>query len=98
MRKQASTKKRGPRKVKQDWESLPTLNRNAAGIDVGNAEHHVAVPMGRDAEPVQRFGSFTADLHRMAQWLKACGVHNVVMQSTGVYSFTFLQTLADYDY
>jgi hypothetical protein len=34
MRKQASTKKRGPRK-----------NRNAAGIDVGNAEHHVALPI-----------------------------------------------------
>jgi transposase len=39
---------------------------------VGNAEHYVAVPAGRDAEPVQKFGSFTADLHRMAQWLKAC--------------------------
>jgi hypothetical protein len=42
--------------VKKDWESLPPLNRNVAGIDVGSAEHHVAVPMGRDAEPVQKFG------------------------------------------
>jgi hypothetical protein len=66
MRKPVSTKKRRPGKVKKDWESLPPLNRNAAGIDVGSAEHHVAVPTGRDAEPVQKFGSFTADLHRMA--------------------------------
>jgi hypothetical protein len=52
-------------------EGLPPLNRNAAGIDVGSAAHYVAVPTGRAAEPVQEFGSFTADLHRMAQWLKA---------------------------
>jgi hypothetical protein len=30
-------------------EGLPPLNLNAAGIDVGNAEHTVAVPPGRDA-------------------------------------------------
>ena len=67
-------KRKTPRgKRSQDWEALPPLNQNAAGIDVGNAEHYVAVPAGRDAEPVQRFGSFTADLHRMARWLKVCG-------------------------
>ena len=73
-------------KTKRDWdEGLAALNRNAAGIDVGNAEHYVAVPAGRDSEPVQTFGSFTADLHRMAQWLKACCVETIVMQATGVY-------------
>jgi transposase len=66
-------------------DGLPMLNQNAAGIDVGNAEHHVAVPAGRDKEPVRKFGSFTADLHRMAEWLKACGIETVVMQATGVY-------------
>jgi hypothetical protein len=45
MRKQGSKPKAGI-KGKKDWESLPPLNRNAAGIDVGNAEHHVAVPPG----------------------------------------------------
>jgi hypothetical protein len=34
---------------------------------------------------VQNFGSFTADLHRMARWLKACGIQTVAMQATGVY-------------
>jgi len=66
-------------------EGLPRLNLNAAGIDVGNAEHHVAVPPGRGTRPVEKFGSFTADLHRMARWLKGCGVDTVAMQATGVY-------------
>jgi len=95
MRKQES-KTRTRRKSKKDWENLPPLNRNAAGIDVGSAEHHVAVPAGRDAEPVQRFGSFTADLHRMAAWLRSCGIDTVVMQATGVYWVALHQVLEDY--
>jgi transposase len=82
-----------------EWqEGFPTLNRNAAGIDVGNAEHYVAVPAGRDPEPVRRFGSFTADLHRMAQWLKACGVETAVMQATGVYWVALFQILESYGF
>lgn len=95
MAKQAKTKN----KSKGEWdEGLSTLNRNAAGIDVGNAEHYVAVPAGRDPEPVRTFGSFTADLHRMAQWLKACGVETVVMQATGVYWIALFQTLESYGF
>ena len=77
--------RRNSRKQKDVTEGLPPLNLNAAGIDVGNAEHYVAVPPGRVSQPVQKFGSFTADVHRLAQWLKACGVDTVVMQATGVY-------------
>jgi hypothetical protein len=66
-------------------EGLPPLNLHAAGIDVGSAEHYVAVPPDRDAEPVRKFGSFIADLYRMARWLKDCRIKTVVMQSTGVY-------------
>ena len=64
---------------------LEIVNRNVAGIDVGNETHYVAVPPGRDPQPVQEFGSWTADLERMADWLKTCGIETVVMQSTGVY-------------
>ena len=35
----------------------------------GSAEHRVAVPAGRGEQPVQKFGSFTKDLHRVAAWL-----------------------------
>src|SRR3954451_839160 len=90
MAKVAKAKK----KVKGEWDDgLSALNRNAAGIDVGNADHYVAVPTGRDSEPVRTFGSFTSDLHRMAQWLKACGIETVVMQATGVYWIALFQIL-----
>ena len=95
MAKAAKTKK----KSKGEWEEgLPALNRNAAGIDVGNSDHYVAVPTGRDAEPVRMFGSFTADLHRMAQWLKACEIETVVMQATGVYWIALFQILESYGF
>jgi transposase len=45
---------------------------------------------------VQKFGSFTADLHRMAQWLKVCGIQTVVMQATGVYWIALYQILEDH--
>ena len=32
-----------------------------------------------------RFKTFTADLHRLADWLKACKIKTVAMESTGVY-------------
>ena len=96
MPKQDRKKKRPRGKRSQDWEALPALNQNAAGIDVGNTEHYVAVPAGRDAEPVQNFGSFTADLHRMARWLKACGIQTVAMQATGVYWIALYQILEEH--
>ena len=64
---------------------LERLNPNAAGIDCGSDTHHVAVPADRDPTPVRAFQTFTADLHRLADWLTACGVTTVAMESTGVY-------------
>jgi hypothetical protein len=64
---------------------LEIVNPHAAGIDVGDESHDVAVPPGRDAQPVREFGSWTAALEEMAQWWKSWGVKTVGMQSTGVY-------------
>ncbi|MGH9159181.1 MAG: IS110 family transposase [Vicinamibacteraceae bacterium] len=64
---------------------LEVMHPNAAGIDVGNSAHYVAVRPDRDPDPVRRFDCFTADLHRLADWLQQCGVTTVAMQSTGVY-------------
>ena len=86
MAKQSGKRKKDGAKV-DATKGLPPLNLHAAGIDVGSAEHYVAVSSDRDAEPVRKFGSFTADLHRMARWLKDCRITTVVMQSTGVYRF-----------
>jgi hypothetical protein len=65
-------------------EGFPEINPNATGIDVGNAQHYVAVPSGRDSEPVRAF-CFTADLHALADWLHQCRIKTVAMEFTGVY-------------
>jgi transposase len=74
---------------------LEQLNLNAAGIDVGATEHWVAVPADRDAQPVQRFGAFTADLYTLAEWLRQCQIDTVVMESTGVYWIALFEVLEE---
>lgn len=72
---------------------LDIANPNAAGIDVGSASHFVAVPPDRDDEPVREFKSFTEDLERLADWLIACGIDTVAMESTGVYWIPLFELL-----
>ncbi len=73
------------RKIQADDLSLEVVHPDAAGIDIGNEAHYVAVPPARDSEPVRRFGCTTAELKEMADWLQRCGIRSVAMQSTGVY-------------
>jgi transposase len=73
------------RRLRSDDPGLEVMHPHAAGIDVGNSAHYVAVRPDRDADSVRRFDCFTADLHRLADWLQHCGVTTVAMQSTGVY-------------
>ena len=72
---------------------LAIVHSNAGGIDVGNESHFVAVPPDRDANPVQEFGCWTADLKRMAAWLTACQIDTVAIQATGVYSIPLYDIL-----
>jgi transposase len=51
--------------------ALTITHPNAAGVDIGNTAHFVAVPPDRDDEPVREFPSFTVDLNAIADWLKA---------------------------
>ena len=74
-------------------KGLELTHPNAAGIDIGSASHYVAVPADRDDEPVREFASFTADLSRLADWLTACGVDTVAMESTGVYWIPLFELL-----
>lgn len=77
---------RRSRKRKSSTPSLlKRINLHAAGIDCGSAEHYVAVPPESDATPVRAFKAFTGELHRLADWLLACGVTTVAMEATGVY-------------
>jgi transposase len=54
------------RRLQSQDPGLEVMHPDAAGIDVGNSAHYVAVRPDRDAEPVRRFECFTADLQRMA--------------------------------
>ena len=58
---------------------------NAAGIDVGASSHWVAVPRHLADEPVREFGAVTDELNALADWLLACGVDTVALESTGIY-------------
>jgi transposase len=40
---------------------------------------------GRPRKEQRRFGTFTADLLQLADWLRVCGVTHVAMEATGVY-------------
>lgn len=64
---------------------LQHINKMAAGIDIGSKSHFVAIPEGCADISVREFQSFTADLHELANWLEACGITTVAMESTGVY-------------
>jgi transposase len=74
------------------YEGLPQIRANAAGMDIGAEEIWVDVG-NKDVEGVRRFGTFTADLNEMAEWLKQCGIETVAMESTGVYWIAPFQIL-----
>ena len=73
--------------------ALTITHPNAAGIDIGSASHFCAVPPERDDQAVREFASFTADLNALADWLKACGVDTVAMESTAVYWIPLFELL-----
>jgi transposase len=81
-----SRKKSKKKSRKTNPQLLRTIHHYAAGIDLGAREHFVAAPPLEDGEPnVERFGTTTPELFRLAQWLKEQHVDTVAMESTGVY-------------
>lgn len=79
------TKQKRQTKMKVQVNALEQINPHAAGIDIGAQEIYVAVPPERDTDSVRSFPTFTADLRRLAEWLKACRIDTVAMEATGVY-------------
>jgi transposase len=62
------------RKLQSEDLSLEVVHPDAAGIDIGNESHYVAVPPTRDSQSVRRFGCTTSELKEMAVWLKQCAI------------------------
>jgi transposase len=86
-------RKSNPPKAKACSPQLPICHLHAAGIDLGAREIYVAVPPGTCARTVRSFPTFTEDLHALRDWLRACGVTTVAMESTGVYWIPLFQIL-----
>lgn len=81
------------KKKKSATQVRPELRPDAAGVDLGATVHYVAVPPERDAKSVRSFGTQTADLHALADWLVACKITTVAMEATGVYWVPLFQIL-----
>lgn len=79
-----------PSRARRD---ISPTHQGAAGIDIGATMHVAAVGPEQDPEPVRGFGTFTGDLHRLADWFKQCGVRTVAMESTGVYWIPIFEIL-----
>ena len=61
-------------KKKRRGRQIPIMRPHAAGMDIGAEEIYVAVPSDRDDQPVRCFGTFTCDLHALADWLQGAGL------------------------
>ena len=77
----------------RESNSFQSINKNAAGIDIGSEEHWVCVPPERAEQNVRSFGCFTPDLIAIADWLIDCRVETVAMEATGVYWIPLFQIL-----
>jgi len=85
--------------LKKTVQSLKVIQPDAAGIDLGSREHWVACPPFKDNTPnVQRFGTTTPELLRLADWLKEQKVKTVAMESTGVYWIPLFEILDSRDF
>jgi transposase len=92
MKSKASKNQKQSKKISlsPDWEPV---NLHAAGVDIGSREHWGCVPAEACALPVRKFGTFTADLEKMADWFTECGITSVAMEATGVYWIPLFQIL-----
>lgn len=74
-------------------DEFAVVHPNAGGIDIGSREIWVAVRPDLEGETSRRFATFTPDLNTLADWLLACGVDTVAMESTGVYWIPLFEIL-----
>jgi transposase len=72
--------------------SMPVVNPNAGGIDIGSTSHFVCVSQ----DNVKEFPVFTTDLHEIAKHLLFYGVKTVALESTGFYWRPLFLLLQDY--
>lgn len=79
------SKKTSKETEKQNIVLMEMVHTHAAGIDISDTEHVVAVPENICKDRVRKFGAMTCDLQSIVLWLKECLIRTVAMESTGVY-------------
>src|ERR1700757_5485208 len=70
-----------PKRTTGNRPELKPVNVGAAAIEIGSKMHMAAVNPASADEPVRSFGTFTQDLHDLADWFKTCGVTSVAHMS-----------------
>ncbi|MBC8052078.1 MAG: IS110 family transposase [Sphingobacteriaceae bacterium] len=84
-------------KNKADSFQLGVIYPNSAGIDVGSMNMLVSY-QGRDGiSIVKEYGSYTEDLHAMAEALKSAEITHVAMEATGSYWMSLFEVLEEHD-
>lgn len=77
------------KKTKKAIQGLPVLQPYAAGADIGDTRHDIAINDGHGGHIVRTFNTFTSDIAEAVNWLKEEGITTVAMESTGIYYLTF---------
>jgi len=82
--KEEKKEKKKKRIIIKMSKEMSVVHPHAAGIDIGDTEHWVAVENGEGYE-VRRYDAFTCDLKDIVKWLKSIFITSIAMESTGVY-------------
>jgi transposase len=77
-----------------NFEKMPIVHPQAAGIDVGSSSHYVCIGQGEGQ--VKVFGVYTDELHSLCRWLQAHQIATVALESTGSYWPSLFVLLQDY--
>lgn len=64
---------------------MEAIHKNCAGLDVHKKSIAAAVIVEGRAKAIRTFGTMTADLLELSDWLMSCGVTHVAMESSGEY-------------
>jgi transposase len=64
---------------------MEVIHRNCAGLDVHKKVVVAATIVEGRQKEIRSFGTMTADLLELLDWLMSCGVTHVAMESTGEY-------------
>ena len=84
---------RASQEAVRPFAGMRQVNPHAAGVDIGTHEIVACVPDGHDRQIVRTFGTYTADLHALADWCIDRGIETVALESTGVYWMPLFEAL-----